>query len=149
MQQDAEELAQAMRQGCLGVRIGRLHRLVSRRFDLALRPLGLTLPQLEILAALQIGGRLKPGAIADALAVERSTISRNLSRMEGQGWIRVESAPSGYSKAAELTDAGAEVLAGAGDAWNRTQEAVLELLGSDSPAVLDGWLAQLSKAGDG
>ena len=38
----ARSLAEDMRAGCLGLRIGRTHRLVSRIFEQALRPLGVT-----------------------------------------------------------------------------------------------------------
>jgi hypothetical protein len=51
-------VAEEMQANCLGVRVGRLHRIVARRFDQALRPLGLSLSQMEILSGLTImGGR--------------------------------------------------------------------------------------------
>src|SRR5215813_4049967 len=89
MQQEAAgRLAAAMAEGCVATRISRLHRLVARRFEQALRPLGVTLPQLEVLAALTIVGRpVRPTDLADLLAVERSTMSRNLAVLEGAGWI--------------------------------------------------------------
>jgi DNA-binding MarR family transcriptional regulator len=144
MQQDARELAQAMRDGCLGVRIGRLHRVVARRFDQALRPMGLSLPQLEVLGILMLRGALKPTAVAEALAVERSTISRNLSLMEQKGWITVESSPSGRAMSVTLTEEGVTVLAYARTAWAEAQTHVLDLLGSESPMTIDAWLAALA-----
>jgi DNA-binding MarR family transcriptional regulator len=140
----AKDLAEAMREGCLGVRIGRLHRVVARRFDQALRPLGLSLPQLEVLGVLMVRGPLKPTAVAEALAVERSTISRNLSLMERKGWVARESSPSGRANSVAITEQGISVLASAREAWADAQAYVVELLGSDSPATIDSWLKALA-----
>lgn len=147
MQQQAEDLAHAMREGCLGVRVGRLHRLVARRFERALKPVGLSLPQLEILGILMLRGPEKPTAVADALAVERSTISRNLSLMEGKGWVSVESTPSGRTKTVALTEAGVDVLADARAAWEAAQAGVVQLLGAKSPSTIDTWVTALAEDG--
>src|ERR687892_2662661 len=119
MQQNgqATSLAEAMRDGCLGVRIGRLHRVVARRFEQALRPLGLSLPQLEVLGVLMLRGRLRPAAIAEALALERSTVSRNLALMGRNGWVALESSPSGRAFSVAITPDGIEILADARAAW--------------------------------
>jgi len=146
MQQEARDLAQAMRDGCLGVRIGRLHRMVARRFDHALRPLGLTLPQLEVLGILMLRGPLKPGAVAEALAVERSTISRNLSLMEQKGWVVVDTSSSGRTLSVALTQEGTAVLAEATTAWAEVQNHVVELLGVASPGTIDDWLEALARS---
>lgn len=145
MQEEARDLALDMREGCLGVRIGRLHRLVARRFDQALRPLGLSLPQLEVLGVLMLRGPLKPSAVAEALAVERSTISRNLSLMAQRGWVELESSASGRSTSATLTRQGIKTLAQARTAWATAQRDVLSLLGAESAATIDTWLEALAE----
>jgi DNA-binding MarR family transcriptional regulator len=144
MQQQAQDLATAMRDGCLGVRISRLHRLVARRFDQALRPLGLTLPQLEILAVLTMRGSLKPTGVADALAVERSTISRNLSVMKQKGWLALESSATGRTVSVALTDEGMAALASATAAWTEAQAYVVDHVGTEASDTLDAWLDALA-----
>jgi DNA-binding MarR family transcriptional regulator len=144
MQQQARDLAVAMRDGCLGVRVSRLHRLVARRFDQALRPLGLTLPQLEVLAVLMMRGSLKPSAVAEALAVERSTISRNLSLMEQEGWVALDSSPSGRAVSVAITQDGIAALARAKAAWTEAQTYVVERVGTDTPGTIDSWLDALA-----
>lgn len=144
MQHEARSLAEAMRDGCLGVRIGRLHRLVARRFEHALRPVGLTLPQLEVLAVLMLRGSVKPTTVADALAVERSTISRNLSVMERKGWVARESSPSGRSASVAITDEGIAVLAAAKEAWGEAQAHIVELVGTNTSVTIDSWLDALT-----
>jgi DNA-binding MarR family transcriptional regulator len=148
MQQDQErarELAGLMRGSCLGVRVGRVHRLVTRAFEEALRPLGLSLPQLELLSALTLAGAsIKPAELAELTAVERSTMSRNLAVLQERGWVAAtESSPTGRSMAVAITPAGSRQLARADSAWSSAQHAILAALGADAPARLDAWIAEL------
>lgn len=129
-----------------GIRISRLHRLVAREYEHALRPLGLTLPQLEVLAVLALRGPLKPAAVANALAVERSTISRNLAAMQDRGWVLLEASPAGRTVSVALTDEGSRTLGSARAAWADAQTAIADLIGAQSAATLDSWLDALADA---
>ena len=146
MQHDGETagvLARRMAGECLGLRVGRLHRLVVREFEHRLRPLGLSLPQLEMLSVLRmITGPVRPTALADLLGVERSTMSRNLALLQERGWARTTAASaSGRSLAVTITDAGTATLAAADQAWTQAQGALVDRVGPDAPAILDTWLA--------
>jgi DNA-binding MarR family transcriptional regulator len=141
----ARELADLMRVSCLGVRVGRVHRLVTRAFEQVLRPLGLSLPQLELLSTLTlVGAPIKPAELADLMAVERSTMSRNLAVMQERGWAATtESSPTGRSMAVAITPAGSQQLARAHAAWSSAQHMTHAALGADAPALLDAWIAGL------
>ena len=132
---------------CLGLRVGRLHRLVTRCFEQALAPTGLTLPQLEILAALTVrGDATRPSWLAQFLAAERSTISRNLALMEQRGWIDVvERSASGRAMTVAVSRAGLDALHSAEDAWRAAQAHIEGALGDGSPVTLDLWLARLTE----
>jgi DNA-binding MarR family transcriptional regulator len=142
----AEQLTQDMVAGCVGVRVGRLHRLVSREFERHLRPVGLSLQQLEVLSTLTAcRGPVKPTVVAELLALERSTMSRNLAILIDRGWAAsTDTSTTGRSLAVEITAAGTAKLAEAGDAWRQAQTALIADLGSDAPATLNGWLAALT-----
>ena len=142
----AGELAAAMQAGCLGVRVGRLQRLVARRFDQELRPLGLSLPQLEVLSALVLcAAPVKPSDLAGWLAVERSTMSRNLALLGQRGLVKAsETSPAGRSLRVEITPAGSDALAEAEGAWNAAQHAVRDVVGDDAASIMDNWLANLA-----
>ena len=144
-QAQAARLANAMRQECLGVRVGRMQRLVSRTFENALRPLGVSLPQLEVLSALTAIGRpIKPTELADLLLIDRSTMSRNLALMETKGWVSTtETSPTGRSLAVRITDAGTVQLATSERAWRDAQKKVAASLGDEAVPTLDHWLATL------
>jgi DNA-binding MarR family transcriptional regulator len=142
----AQEFADEMRRACLGTRVGRLHRVVARRFDGALRPLGLTMPQMEILASLVLqGAPVRPSELAEVLLAERSTVSRNLAALRERGWVEaVEVSPTGRSMAFTATPEGARVLASARAAWAEAQASVMGSLGRGAPEAIDAWLAGLA-----
>ena len=141
-----EEFADAMRQECLGTRVSRLQRIVARRFDQALRPLGLSMPQLEILSCLVLrGAPTRPSELAEILCAERSTISRNLAALQDRGWIEAATvSASGRSMAVTATDEGERVFLGARAAWSAAQAALMDQLGPESPTTIDAWLATLA-----
>ena len=147
MQQKSEArgFADEMRQTCLGTRVGRLHRVVARRFDGALRPLGLTMPQMEILASLVLhDAPVRPSELAEILLAERSTVSRNLAALRGRGWVEAaEVSPTGRSMAFAATPDGARVLTSARAAWVEAQASVMRSLGPEAPATIDTWLGEL------
>jgi DNA-binding MarR family transcriptional regulator len=142
----ARALANEIRDSCLGVRVGRLNRLISRRFDQELRHLGLTISQVEVLTALTIhGGAVKPAQLAEWLGTQRSTISRNLALLDSKGLVTtVDMSSSGRSMAVAITDLGTRSLGRAGKAWRAQQSELLELLGDDAPALLDTWIGRLA-----
>jgi DNA-binding MarR family transcriptional regulator len=142
----AEALAATMERSCLGVRVGRLHRLVTRRFEQTLRSHGLSISQLEVLSALLLVGRpAKPAELARLLVVERSTMSRNLAGMARRGLIRTtETSATGRSQRFDITPEGIAALAAADSAWEDAQNSVGGSLGPDASAVLDQWLSDLT-----
>lgn len=151
MQHDpaAAEFADVLRSDCLGTRVGQLHREISRRYEDALRPVGLSMPQVEILGALVLHDEgARPNELAEILRVGRSTMSRNLAALHARGWVdTAEASPTGRSMSVAITPAGAERLAAARQAWTAVQERTLESLGAGAPRTLDRWLTRLSKGG--
>ena len=147
MQQHEDELAAEMAAGCVGLRVSRLHRMIARRFEQALRPVGLSLPQLEVLSTLTaVGSAVAPRVLADWLAVERSTMSRNLATLERNQLVDiVEQSPTGRSMSVAITDEGRRRLAAAEASWRQVHDELREALGDDVAAVIDAWLEQLEQ----
>jgi DNA-binding MarR family transcriptional regulator len=142
----AEAAAATMEQSCLGVRVGRLHRLVTRRFEQALRSHGLSISQLEILSSLLLVGRAaKPADLSRLLAVERSTMSRNLAVMKRRGLVETtQTSATGRSQSFDITSDGISALAAAESAWEDAQERVRETLGPEASRILDNWVSELT-----
>ena len=123
-----EQVARAMMKECLALRVRRLSRVVTRLYDGAVRPLGLTPSQLTLLVVLERKGPSPPSAVARALDLEKSTLSRNLRRVISAGWVRERS--HGALKRLELTPVGRALLAKAYDSWQRAQARARDLLGA-------------------
>ncbi|MBW4095958.1 MAG: winged helix-turn-helix transcriptional regulator [Acidobacteria bacterium] len=141
----ARKQALWMSEQCLGRRIGRLHRLVARRFEAELRTSGLTLPQLEVLSELALPEKAaRPSDLARWLGLERSTISRNLDVLVDRGYVRAaEKSPTGRSTRVEITATGLTALESAAPAWERAQAWISGTLGPDAVPALDRWLNAL------
>jgi DNA-binding MarR family transcriptional regulator len=144
----ARRLADEVRHACLGIRVGRLHRLVGRRFDEALRPLGVTVAQMEVLGALTlISVPARPADLVRRLAIERSTVSRNLALLEKRGYVTAtETSPTGRSLRVTITAEGRALYAQTEDAWRKAQLSLVDQLGADSVPTLDRWLVTLTGA---
>jgi DNA-binding MarR family transcriptional regulator len=139
-----------MAEDCLAVRVRLLSRRLSRIYDSALRPLGLTVAQLNVLSVIDVVDSAPAGRVADLLAMEISTLSRNAHIMENEGWITIERAERGNGRILRLTPAGVLKLREARPAWDRAQTKARELLGDQGAQELkrlgDGvWDDQLSR----
>ena len=107
-----------MAEDCLAVRVRLLSRRLSRIYDGALRPLGLTVAQLNVLSVIEVIESAPAGRVADLLAMEISTLSRNARIMESEGWITIERAERGNGRILRLTSAGLQKLRDAKPAWD-------------------------------
>ena len=129
------EAAETISANCLAARIRLLHRTITGIFDEALRPVGLTDAQLTILVMVANRGPVAPGAVARHLNMEKSTISRNVARMQKNGWLTVADGQSGREQQLSLNAKGRALLVKALPVWNEAQikaKAVLGQRGADS-----------------
>ena len=138
----ADDLAEEVRSACLGMRVSRLHRVVSRVYEQELQTAGLSLPQMEILTVLiTAAGPVRQTALAAKLRAERSTVSRNLALMQKKGWVTVaETSPTGRAMSVTITRTGITAFTRASTAWRSAQTTAVRILGADTISVLDQWL---------
>jgi DNA-binding MarR family transcriptional regulator len=138
----AVDLAAEVGGSCLGMRVARLHRVVTRCYEQALQTVGLSQPQMEVLTCLVTApGPVRPAALATQLMLERSTMSRNLAIMQKNGWIApVETSATGRAMSVAITEAGVAAFTRAGSAWRRAQADAVKMLGPDVAPTLNGWL---------
>ena len=99
-------------------------RPATRLYDDALRPFGLRTTQLSILSRLQDEGPLGLTQLAARLALERSTLTRDLAPLERRGLVRVGAGEDRRQRVAELTADGGATLAAAWPAWRGVQDDV-------------------------
>jgi DNA-binding MarR family transcriptional regulator len=138
----ADDLAEEVRGACIGMRVARLHRIVARVYEQALHPVGLSLPQMEILTVLiSAKGPVRPATLAGRLMLERSSVSRNLALMKTRGWVTVvETSPTGRAMSVTITDTGVAAFTSASTAWRGAQTSAAAMLGPAAASMLDQWL---------
>ena len=130
-----DQAADIIATDCLAVRVRLLNRTITAIYDDALRPLGLTAGQLNVLVVIAKRGPISPGEIARRLNMEKSTVSRNLARMRDKGWITVAAGESGHKQRLTVNGRGKALLERSLPAWEAAQtqtEAVLGQRGADS-----------------
>src|SRR5271170_5982896 len=126
-----------VRDCCLCLHVQRAARGLGRRFDEALRPLGLTNGQFSLIISLN---RPKPagmGSVASLLAMDRTTLTAALKPLERRGLVKITNDPEdGRSRLMALTPKGKQLLASAVPIWERTHREVEALLGDGDPERL-------------
>ncbi len=125
----ADRAADIIAADCLAVRVRLLSRTITAIYDDALRPLGFTTGQLNVLVIIAKRGPISPSEIAGRLNMEKSTVSRNLARMRDNGWITVAAGESGHKQRLTLNGRGKALLERALPAWEEAQTRTKALLG--------------------
>jgi DNA-binding MarR family transcriptional regulator len=130
-------LAETAAQRCIAMRIKRLNRLITRRYDEALRPHGLTVGQLNLLAVVARMGQATPVELGKFLDLEKSTLSRNLRLLNTQGLLRSVAASTPAGQVIELSAKGESLFIKAMQSWQQVQQRLERALDTDTVAVLD------------
>ncbi|SCM78333.1 Transcriptional regulator, MarR family [uncultured Pleomorphomonas sp.] len=95
---------------CLVLNTVAAARALVRRYDAKLKPFGVTVQQFSLLAAI----RYNPGATAAALSsrihLDRTSLIRNLDRLELKGLARRVDGSGGNMRVSQLTDEGDVLL---------------------------------------
>ena len=118
-----------VRDNCLCLHAQRAARSLARRFDEALRPVGLTSGQFSLLTSLNRPQPPTMGSVAALLAMDRTTLTANLKPLERRGFVTVAVDPDDRrGRRLMLTEAGRKRLRAATPIWERTHEALDRLL---------------------
>jgi DNA-binding MarR family transcriptional regulator len=137
-----------VRDCCLCLHVQRAARALARRFDEALRPLGLTNGQFSLLMSLNRPQPPPMAAMASLLAMDRTTLTAALKPLERRGLVTVAADPGDRrSRLVALTSKGMTLLARAVPIWERTHQEIERLLPDGDPNRLRSNLRALSFAG--
>jgi DNA-binding MarR family transcriptional regulator len=123
------EAATPAPRGCTNLKLRRLSRAVSRWYDEDVRSLGLKGSQYALLSHVVKLGPLQPGALARALGLDASTLTRNLRPLMDAGWVVLNAGPDARSRLVVATPAGAALREQAQRRWRISQERVNQALG--------------------
>jgi DNA-binding MarR family transcriptional regulator len=115
---------------CLAVRVRLIGRAVTSIYDGALDRHGLTIAQVNLLAAIGKAGPCPPSKLGDVLQLERSTVSRNLNLLLNHGWIEALSSDAKGIREVGLTRAGQAKIESVMPEWRQAQQQTAQLLGT-------------------
>jgi DNA-binding MarR family transcriptional regulator len=133
-----------VRDHCLCLHVQRVARALARRFDDVLRPIGMTQGQFSLLVSLNRAEPPTIGAVANLLALDRTTLTANLKPLERRGLVKVVvDADDKRSRRLVLTPLGRELLAAAAPVWKRAHAKAERRLKSASPDIVRAGLREL------
>lgn len=124
---------------CLCATVRRAARLLTRRYEEALRPAGLTPSQFELMKTLSHAGPCTQSALVRLLETDQTTLSRNLRPLERERWVA--SLPDNTDARRRLyrvTGLGGSVLAEADRCWRAVHQQIERQIGEPVAAI---WLA--------
>jgi len=108
----------------------RAARLLTQLYDSELRP-HLQASQFALLTALDRRPGCNQSMLARALALDKTTLSRNLGLMERNGWIAYAAAGDRRERGFRLTAAGRKLLQTARPGWRRAQSRLRSAMTSE------------------
>ena len=106
-------------------------RKVTRMYDDALRPAGITPTQFTLLAVVGMIQDVTLTKLAEILGMERTTLSRNLKPLERGGLIEVSAEGYRRARSVELSGKGVLALEKALPLWREAQATLKKRLGAE------------------
>jgi DNA-binding MarR family transcriptional regulator len=114
-----------VRDACLCLHVQRAARALGRRFDQALKPLGLTNGQFSLLMSLNRPEPPSMAPVAELLAMDRTTLTAALKPLQRRGLVEIGIDPDDRrGRRLKLTADGRALLAAALPVWEREHAAV-------------------------
>lgn len=110
---------------CMALRCRRLARLVTRKYDAALRPSGLRVTQFTLLHIIGRHPGIGINPLASATDTDPTTLTRNLSVLERNGWVTIGSSSDDQRRReVRMTDEGRRRYEDALPRWAAVQKEV-------------------------
>jgi DNA-binding MarR family transcriptional regulator len=134
---------------CACANLRKASRVVTQVYDAALQPTGLKATQFTLLANLATLGDLPLTRLADAMVMDRTTLTRNLKPLVAKGLIDIARDDDQRVRRIGLTPPGRAAFDEALPHWRNAQSRFVEGLGSEGwRNLLDGVGATVSVARD-
>ncbi|MEO8758757.1 MAG: MarR family winged helix-turn-helix transcriptional regulator [Devosia sp.] len=120
-------------------------RAITRRYDAYLRPFGLTATQLSLLGGLRELAGATVSEIADNRGFDRTTLTRNLDRLEAIGFVVSTHPAHGNGRIAEITPKGNALIEQLLPLWREAQAEMQTELSRDTFDLSLKMLKRLAK----
>lgn len=124
------DLRECLSCSCFAAR--RAARVITQHYDRHLRPSGLRSTQFTVLVVLTLSGPQPLSRLADLMATERTTLTRNLRVLIARGLLRELDHDDQRVRMLAVTRKGAAAARAALPLWRKAQSSVTAHLGADS-----------------
>ena len=116
---------------CVCTNLRKASRAVTQLYDESLQPTGLRATQYTLLVTLSLTGTISITDLARQLVMDRTTLTRNLTLIEQQGWVAIASGTDQRTRLVTLTKEGSEAVAQALPLWEEAQTRLVSELGRE------------------
>lgn len=120
-------------QNCIGANIRSLSRVVDNYYRSCLATFDITENQMTILFTLNKMGEIEQGKIGNTLALEKSTVSRNIKLLEKKGFIDRTTA---YRPEMKLSKKGQKLVVELIPGWEKVMDELTNKLGTESISLI-------------
>ena len=131
---------------CSSVR--RAARVLSRTYDASLASSGMNITQFAVMRAV----RRHPGEpltrVAEDLAMDRTSLYRELNSAQRKNWIKIRKDDDGRSRNAVVTEKGRNAMAKVDIDWVSIQTGVVERFGREKWKAFSAELKRLTECAD-
>ncbi len=127
----SEQLDMTSVENCTCFNVRRVSRLITQFFDTEVRRHGVRPTQTPILRALHAKSGWSMTELSEWLAMERTTLLRNLRPLQRDGLVRVRGGGRGGRVELGITAKGRQALAETLPAWRSAQGKVVAILGKE------------------
>lgn len=122
-------------------------RKVTQFYENSLREVGIKPTQFTILATLANTGPVQLTQLADRLLLERTGLTRNLTVLERNGWVRIQTGEEdSRQRIISLSKKGYEQLDHAIPYWRKAQKAIAHEMGQDTMTGLRKTLNKMTES---
>lgn len=131
---------------CLVLSTIRAARALTRRYDARLREHGVTLAQFSVMGSIREKADRTLSEHAERIAMDRTTLSRNLDLLERRGLARKDAGGVGNARRCALTPEGEALLDRLMPVWREAQAEIRGRLDDTDPDAFLHMLGLLTRA---
>ena len=122
---------------CYCLKARRATASVTKHYDQALAPCGITINQFSVLMNISRAERCSVRELADMAELDKSTLARNLKPLYRMGLVVDSKEPGMRNSQLELTKAGRKTIECAAPLWAEAQQVLADKLGKDGLRALE------------
>jgi len=116
---------------CTSLNLRKAARTVTQFYDDALRGSGLKSTQFSLLAAASLAGTAPISRLAEEMAMDRTTLTRNLKPLEAEGLLQIVAGADRRGRNVTVTPEGDALLQKAAPMWRDAQTRMIDKLGDE------------------